>query len=298
MTYRLEVRKLAIKMILEYGVLKTSKLLKISRITLWRWQANGVEIFKRVFKSHLFETIKNKLEDILMIQGTRNAIEIANYFKESLNITISKKTIYKYIKKIGYSRKRIRTRGICKGDLEALTKSFCARYKESYHMNNLMVAVDESGHSEKTVRMYGYSKIGNPCIMKVNGSWINHSLLMAINSEGEKAFIIKKGAIKKDDFEEFVDSLNLDESSTLVLDNASIHKNLCLTTKPNILYTPPYSPEFNPIELCFGITKGYFREGNNNNTDITHLINQSVTFLTPTMIKNCFEHVQKNFIGV
>ena len=299
MTYHIEIRKLAINLILQHGIVKISKFLKISRITLWRWQSRGVDAIKRVYKNLLFEKIKFELENCLMIEGTRNAGEIACFIKELHHIDISKKTIYKYIKRLNYTRKRIRTRGICKGDLKALTESYCEKYKESFQKNNLIVAIDEAGYTEKLIRTYGYSKIGKPCIIKVRGSWVNHSLLMAINSNGEKEFIIKKGAIKRNDFEYFIDSLNLDECSTLVMDNASIHKNLCLTTKPNILYTPPYSPEFNPIELCFGITKGYFRKNNTPNVKNTiDLVEKSVSILTPKMITSCFHHVYKNFIDV
>ena len=37
----------------------------------------------------------------------------------------------------------------------------------------------------------GYSEIGTPCIVMGNGSWINHILLMATTSLGEKEYLIK-----------------------------------------------------------------------------------------------------------
>jgi len=62
MTYHIEIRKLAINLILQHGIVKISKFLKISRITLWRWQSRGVDAIKRVYKSLLFEKIKFELE--------------------------------------------------------------------------------------------------------------------------------------------------------------------------------------------------------------------------------------------
>ena len=65
MTYHIEIRKLAINLILQHGIVKISKFLKISRITLWRWQSRGVDAIKRVYKSLLFEKIKFELEGFL-----------------------------------------------------------------------------------------------------------------------------------------------------------------------------------------------------------------------------------------
>jgi transposase len=53
--------------------------------------------------------------------------------------------------------------------------------------------------------------------------------------------------------------MQLDNNSCIIIDNASIYKNLTLNTTPNICYNVPYSPENNPIELCFGVIKNYFR---------------------------------------
>ena len=41
----------------------------------------------------------------------------------------------------------------------------------------------------------------------------------------------------------------------LIMDNASIHKKLTLDRSTNVIYTPPYSPEYQPIELCFSQVK-------------------------------------------
>ena len=48
-----------------------------------------------------------------------------------------------------------------------------------------------------------------------------------------------------------------------MLDNASIHKTqdlraVVLNKGYHLLFTPPYSPEFNPIELVFGQIKNAF----------------------------------------
>jgi transposase len=71
---------------------------------------------------------------------------------------------------------------------------------------------------------------------------------MAVFSDGRKEFVVKKGSVKKTDFVAFIESLSLCNNSVAIMDN--------------ICYTPPYSPEFNAIELCFAKVKRDFRRLN------------------------------------
>ena len=80
MTYHIEIRKLAINLILQHGIVKISKFLKISRITLWRWQSRGVDAIKRVYKSLLFEKIKFELENCLMVLVTDHISMVIGLF--------------------------------------------------------------------------------------------------------------------------------------------------------------------------------------------------------------------------
>lgn len=54
------------------------------------------------------------------------------------------------------------------------------------------------------------------------------------------------------------------QNSILVLDNASIHRNQILMDYIQqlgivVIYLPPYSPRYNPIELVFNSIKGYMQ---------------------------------------
>ena len=211
------------------------------------------------------------------------------FLKENHNINISVKTILKFIKKLGFTKKRIRTRGICKGNNNLLKTNFITTYKN---------AIDECYFSEKIHPLYGYALKGKSPIIKINGSWMHHSLLMAVSSNGEKKYLIKKGSIKRTDFCEFIDSLQLDNNSCIIIDNASIHKKLTLNTNHVICYNIPYSPETNAIELCFGIIKNYFRKNNYSSLfSVPDLIEKSIKELNPKMIINSFRHVFNHYIN-
>ena len=61
-------------------------------------------------------------------------------------------------------------------------------------------------------------------------------------------------------FLEFLQTLNLPENTILLLDNVSFHhtqevKTYIKSRKWDLLYVPPYSPQFNPIENIFSSVK-------------------------------------------
>lgn len=75
-------------------------------------------------------------------------------------------------------------------------------------------------------------------------------------------------AFNKDIFVLFLKKLNLQPNTLLVLDNVPFHhsnnvKKYIEDKNVKILYTPPYSPWFNPIENIFGIIKNKFRKNKN-----------------------------------
>lgn len=298
MTYNKQIRKLAIQMIKKFGIVKTSNIINISRTTLWRWKNKGIENKQRLFQSKLFNQVKDILKTYLELNICTDSKTISIFLKEEHDITISIKTILKFIKKLGFTKKRIRTRGICKGDYNLLKNNFITKYKNAIKDKKNIISIDECSFNEKIHPLYGYAPKGKSPILKIKGSWVHHSLLMAVSLNGEKHFLIKKGSIKRIDFCNFIDSLQLDNNSCIIMDNASIHKNLILNTKPEICYNVPYSPENNPIELCFGKIKNHFRKNNSSSKDnISDLIITSINELNSEMIVNCFNHVFNYYIN-
>jgi hypothetical protein len=193
MAYSIQVRKLALRMVSEHGIVRTSLFTKISRASLWRWIKFGIDPKKRIYESKLFNDVKDVLQKYLIHSKCTYAKRILIFLKEEYNILVSTKTILRFIKKIGFSRKRVRTRGICKGSLDLLKSNFCSMYSKALIDGKYVIAIDESGFTEKIVPKYGYSKRGDQCILKIQGSWVHYSLLMAISSFGEKSYYIKKG---------------------------------------------------------------------------------------------------------
>jgi putative transposase len=105
--------------------------------------------------------------------------------------------------------------------------------------------------------------------------------------------MIHKGAINKADFDSFLAPFS--DQDVALLDNASIHKRLSSSTRCRLCYTPPYSPEYNPIELVFAWIKRRFRrELAERNVDGLHLpqvVASIVDDLPLSVVRNSFRHV-------
>lgn len=142
-----------------------------------------------------------------------------------------------------------------------------------------LVFLDECGFALNLHRLYGWSLKSERCVEAVpfqRGQ--NRSVLGAFSlppaeagipacSTGMRALRQKLGAIKREDFENFLrDDLLpvLEPGSVLVLDNARIHHGgqiaeIVAAAGCSLLYLPPYSPDFSPIEPAWSWIKNQVR---------------------------------------
>ena len=126
------------------------------------------------------------------------------------------------------------------------------------------------------------------------------SLLMAVHQNGSAAKTMLDVSFKGSSVASFVEGLPFSPGSVLLLDNASIHKTLsvrqaALRRGYQLLYLPTYSPEFNPIELIFGIAKQHFYKARyddfRRDWSLDSAVRESIEFgATPSNIRNCFRH--------
>ena len=142
--------------------------------------------------------------------------------------------------------------------------------------SHFFVWVDETGADRRNfVRKYGYSLRGERAIQHrfiVRGKRIN--AIAAISTIGLITYEFYHSNVNSDHFCDFIrgniipnmlqyDGLN--NKSILLMDNASIH---CTNSVADILrdagilvlYLPPYSPDYNPIEEAFSYVKYYLKE--------------------------------------
>ncbi len=132
-----------------------------------------------------------------------------------------------------------------------------------------LVFVDEMGTNTSLTPIYAWAPKGRRAYSKVpRNRGPNTTLLASITTEGMGPCVAVVGSITRAAFEAYVEqvlSAALKPEQVVVMDNLSVHKGsrvreLIEEKGCELLYLPPYSPDFNPIEEAFSKIKGFLRQ--------------------------------------
>ena len=138
------------------------------------------------------------------------------------------------------------------------------------------VWVDETGSDARThIRRFGYSLLGVPPVYTrtlARGKRI--SAIAAISSEGLLGVELTYNSVDADKFFDFIRGTLIpnmqpfdgsNSKSIVIMDNCSIHhvepvKELLQDAGILLIFLPPYSPDYNPIEETFSSIKYYLKD--------------------------------------
>lgn len=216
------------------------------------------------------ELVAAALEQYLQHYPCAYQDEMQDFLREEYGFQLSQSGVSKLLKRRRFSRKRARRvsqnqsillRCLWKAEIIGLRASQC-------------VFVDESAFNERTGwRHFAYSQVGQPGRYRGDTTrgriW---SVLPAYTSEGYlSCTLLKEGAIDGDEFyrwvvEDLLPCCNRypQTKSVIIMDNCQTHikariEEAVLEAGCEIKYLPPYSPDFNPIELTFSVLKSWIR---------------------------------------
>ena len=109
--------------------------------------------------------------------------------------------------------------------------------------------------------------------------------------------MVMDGPINGDWFETYVERLlvpTLTRGDTVIMDNLSSHKRKSVRDKieaagAKLLFLPPYSPDFNPIEMAFAKLKALLRKAGERTVDaLWNTIGKLVGVFQPNECANYF----------
>ena len=276
---------------------KVCNFLKISKSTLSRWRNNGIKRKKRrVFATKYNIDLQNWIINFISINPFTTINDIQKSLLTTTNYSLSIPTISSFIRKIGFSRKKAYHYNINRFKNKQKEENFKIAIKEK--CGNEIYSIDECYFSERLLTNYGYTKKGIKLqSSKVPPHYNRHSLLLAISSLGNYFYIIVPKSINKIKFHHFLEEHKILKEMPTLLDNVAFHHSCKLD---NFIFTPPYQPEYNPIELCFSKIKNRFRKINtlkDNSLSVIEMVHLSIKdTLYPIYIQNCFKHVMNNFV--
>ena len=161
-----------------------------------------------------------------------------------------------------------------------------------------LVFIDETGASTKLVRRYGRSPRGIRCRASVpHGHWKTTTFVGALRLQGMTAPMILDGAMHGAAFLAYVEQVlvpTLKPGDIVVMDNLPAHKPSAVRQAiekagAELRFLPPYSPDFNPIEMAFSKFKAFLKGiAARSVDDLWDAIAQAVEIFTEYECRNYF----------
>jgi transposase len=161
-----------------------------------------------------------------------------------------------------------------------------------------LVFIDEAGTSTKMARRRGRSPRGVRCRAPIpHGHWKTTTFVGALRLSGMTAPMTLDGAMHGAAFLAYVEQVlapTLKPGDIVVMDNLPAHKPIGVrqaieTAGAELRFLPPYSPDFNPIELAFSKFKAFLKKAAARTLpDLWTAIAQAIDAITPTQCANYF----------
>lgn len=160
--------------------------------------------------------------------------------------------------------------------------------------------VDETSTNLTYARRYGRAPGGQRATQGVPlHAGANVTLVAALTPHGLHAAMTVDGAVNAAVFAVYLDQVlgpTLRPGDIVVLDNLPVHKAAGLAgvvekRGARLLFLPPYSPDFNPIELAFSKLKTWLRTAAARTRQaLDDALAQALTWISETDAHNWFDH--------
>jgi len=226
--------------------------------------------------------------------------------KERFGIEMQDRLIGKYLKRWGFTPQRPIKRALEQRPEEIetwLKQTYPGVLARAKAEGALIYWGDETAVKEDANWVRGYAPRGKTPVLRTPTRWEKLSMISAISPRGEVVFQIVEGSINAERFTQFLAALIEDASRKiyLVVDNLRVHHAKLVkawladkTERIELVFLPPYAPEFNPDEYLNRHFKTALRTGAiSHNKD--SLLQKATAFMQaltnmPETIRAYFRH--------
>jgi len=163
-----------------------------------------------------------------------------------------------------------------------------------------LVFLDETGVTTNLLRRYGRgprgARVGDHAPLS---RWETSTFIAGLRVSGLTAPGVIDGAMDGDSFLAYVEQIlvpTLTAGDVVIADNLAAHhvdgvQRLIEAAGATLRYLPPYSPDLNPIELCFAKLKTLVRAARCRSIEtLWPLLGECVPRFAPTECRNYFRH--------
>lgn len=163
-----------------------------------------------------------------------------------------------------------------------------------------LVFIDETGTSTNMARLRGRAPRGERLVGKIpHGHWKTTTFVAGLRVNALTAPGVIDGPMNGNAFLAYVEQIlapTLRPDDIVVMDNLSAHKvpgvrQAIEAAGARLLYLPPYSPDFNPIEQLFAKLKALLRKAAERSVDgLWNRIAALLDAFTPNECANYFQN--------
>jgi transposase len=163
-----------------------------------------------------------------------------------------------------------------------------------------LVFLDETGTHVAMTRDCAWSPIGqraHDVVVRNRGRVL--TVLGAIALDGVRAVMTVEGGTSREVFLRFAREHlcpSLRRGDVVVMDNLAAHhvrevRRVIEESGATVLFLPPYSPEMNPIEICWAKLKALIRAGRaTTQRHLDELVHRAAAAVTPSDLAGWFKH--------
>ena len=246
------------------------------------------------------QRIEAHSEEILALIEEKSDItlgEIAEHLEEVHGLRVAQSTVWRLLDRHGMTFKKT-------AHASEQQRADVLQHRQAWfdRQPNLeaerRVFIDETGASTKMARRYGRAPRGERCQAPVPyGHWKTTTFVGALRLEGMTAPMVLDGAMHGAAFLAYVEQVlvpTLSPGDIVIMDNLSAHKSPAVrhaieAIGAELRFLPPYSPDFNPIEMAFSKLKAFLKKtAARNLDDLWDAIANGINTFTPTECQNYF----------
>jgi transposase len=160
--------------------------------------------------------------------------------------------------------------------------------------------LDEAGATAILTRLYARS-IGGARIKEAvpRNYGVSTSMISTMSCRGAQARMLIEGSVDTLVFNAYCEQVlrpTLKAGEVIVLDNLGAHRasrieEICRECKARVIWLPPYSPDFSPIELMWSKVKAYLKKVKaRTQTELEKAIAAALETITESDCLNWFRH--------
>lgn len=248
---------------------------EVSRKTLDRWKRNvGFPKKKPGKKIKTDEKAKKILIDYIFKNNTKTQTDISDYVYQETGLRISQPTISRLLKKEKITYKKVSYRYSEQEPRMEEVRKFI-KDTECLYLSYPILALDECSFHLNEAPRRGYSLKGFRTVSHRPGNkGKNITLILCIQNiekQGIFSYELIEGGLETKNFHEFLSKFKFPDDSYryLLMDNLRVHhakqscldlnllpiKELLKSKRVIPIYLPAYTPQLNPVELCFNFLR-------------------------------------------